>query len=182
MVGALLHYLKSRELFMSLYIIYICKLLRHKNPFILLLHLKSGLQTLVYAGSYISRVMDKLDLSAVMTYELSPLFAYGIGHYYYSTISLYRAYKGKTYSLISAGRLYDNAVFIDKSFLFRLFDHIEGGTGLDGSSHIKSLEFYKHIGAVLIGHTVQSYQRSLPYSLQNIITYHLHLPFLFRLS
>ena len=116
---------------MSLYVIYVGKLLGNKHLVAFFLHFKRHLQALVNAGADIACVVNKLNLSAVVTDKLAPFLAHRVGHNDNRAVALDRADKRKSDTLVSAGGFYDNAVLVNQALFFSLLNHIQRRARLD---------------------------------------------------
>ena len=109
----------------------IFKLLGNKYIGIFILHALCGFQTFVNTVADVACVVNKHNLSTVMTHKHSAFLAYRVRHDNNRLIALYRTDKGKTDTLVAAGRLHNYCILIDKTLFLGCDNHIVGCTGLD---------------------------------------------------
>ena len=84
---------------------------------------------------------------------------------YLDLVATDSSHKCKAYALISACRLYYDSVGIYKSSVFRIQNHIVGGTGLYRAADVKSFEFHQYFRTILIDHVLKSYYRRVSHRL-----------------
>ena len=128
------------------------KLLRDKDIRIFSFHLLGKFQALIDRFSDVAVVVDQLDLGAVMLDEVAALAGDGVRHDDDRLVSSNCTDQRQADALISGRRLHDDRVLGDLAVFLRLLDHVERGTGLDGTSHIQAFVFHKHAGTVLTDH------------------------------
>ena len=148
------------------------KLLRNIDMRIFFRHLQRGFQTFVDTRADIARVMDQLDLRAVVLDQLTAFLTDGIGHDDDRLVALYRAHQRQSDALIARRWLDDDAVIFEQSLLLRVIDHIQRGARFDRTADIQRLKLDQHLGAAGLRHTIQSDQRGLSHRLQHISVNH----------
>ena len=112
-------------------VVIVLELLGDKDVRVLRLELEGGLQAFLDARADVARVVDQLDLRAVVADKLAAFLADGVGHDDNRAVALDSADESESDALIAACRLDDNRVFVNQPVLFRLLDHVERGAGLD---------------------------------------------------
>lgn len=117
--------------------------------------------------------MDQNYFRSIVLYQFPSLFTDRIRHNDSGTVSFYCPDQSQADPLVAAGRLYNNRIRPDLSFLFRSLDHIQGGPGLDGSSYVNRLKLYQYLCIFRAGHPVQPDQGRIAHSFQNIMVYHI---------
>ena len=154
-------------------IIRVVKLLRDIYVLVLIPHAKRELKAFFDGFSDITGIVDEFDLRAVVAYQLCPFLTYGIRHDDDRPISLHRADQSQTNPLISAGRLDDGCFSrFNLTIFLRLFNHIQRCSGLDGTSHIHPLVFYKHFRTGAVRQSPETDHGGFSYCFQDIIVNH----------
>ena len=125
--------------------------------------------------------MDQTDFRSVMTHEFCALLTDRIGHNDDRAVTLHRADKCQTDSLIAAGGLHNDRIRTNQAVLFRLLDHIKGCSCLDGTADVESLHFDQETGTSRRRHPLQFDHGCISDSFQNVMINHVNISFLCRL-
>ena len=152
---------------------FIGKLLRNKDSWVILFHLKRSLHTFFNACADISLIMDQDHFCSIVLHQFSSLFTNRVRHNDFCLVPFYCPDQSQANSLVAAGWFHDNRIRADLPFLFCCLDHIQRSPGLDRTSHIHCLKFHQHLCILRAGHTVQPDQRRIPYCFQNVMVYHI---------
>ena len=130
-------------------------------------HPHSSVEALLHAGTYIAGIVDQLYLGTIVADNLAPLLAHRVWHYDHSLIAPDCPYKGKAYSLITAGRLHNHRVLVYNTALLRIQNHIPGGAGLYGATNVEPLKLNQHPGRVCAHHPIQLDKRCVSHCIKD---------------
>ena len=108
----------------------------------------------------------------VLAHKTAPLDGDRVRHDDSGAIAENRRHEGQTNPLVAARGLDDDAALMEPALPFRLADHTQGGTSLDGASHVHGLVLYEHARHAGANHPVEAHEWRMSHGLKYALIYH----------